>query len=79
MADEPKDKKDNVIWLDDLTNVLHNTMEVPRAFSIAVHVCPERPISHIHLILKDRDGDMIAQGTADHDMVLGWWNKLNGM
>ncbi len=73
MADEPED---NVI---DINHLLHHTMEVPRAFSIAAYVCPERPISHIHLILKDRDGNMIAQGTADHDMVLGFWNKLNGM
>ena len=50
---------------------------VPRATYISAMKCPSLPATHIHIILKDHEGNWITQATVDQSMLDGWQVILN--
>lgn len=55
----------------------HTDSDVPRATYISPMKCPSLPATHIHIILKNHEGEWIAQATVDQDMLNSWQKILN--
>lgn len=51
--------------------------EVPAAWEIIPHVCPNRPITHIHIMLVTEEGECLAQATVNRTMLLRWMELLD--